>query len=104
MVLARNHRAGENKVNRTATRKKAPKGPQVLQWPALGDSVNIPSTGRDYIVQGPCEDAHAGHWYCITHDEHFGNQLQKDVHIHLGTHKMVWCCDLHGLEVSPNWV
>jgi len=79
------------------------KKPQVLTWPAIGETITIPGAG-DFVVQKPCSNAHYGHWYCITHGEHFVSQFQKDIHIHRGAHKLVWCCNEHGLEVSENWV
>lgn len=39
-----------------------------------------------------------GHWFCVTHDEHFANQMQKDTHINQGTHHLAWICHEHGIE------
>lgn len=39
-----------------------------------------------------------GHWFCVTHDEHFENQFQKDTHINSGTHELAWMCHEHGIE------
>lgn len=39
-----------------------------------------------------------GYWFCVTHDESFPNQLQKDGHIHSGDHKLMWVCFDHGYE------
>lgn len=40
----------------------------------------------------------SGHWYCVTHGDHFDNQFQKDSHIHTGTHRLAWICHEHGIE------
>lgn len=39
-----------------------------------------------------------GHWLCVTHDQHFDNQFQKDTHINEGTHHLAWICHEHGIE------
>lgn len=49
-------------------------------------------------VQAPCSQKHNGHWYCLTHHEHFANQFDKDTHISTGTHKLAWICHEHGIE------
>jgi hypothetical protein len=48
---------------------------------------------------GPKCQANSGRWICTTHDESFANQLQKDIHIHSGKHRMAWVCFEHGPEV-----
>ena len=76
---------------------------QKLTWPEIGEKVLIPGAGF-YSVTGPCANKNAGHWYCHTHDTHFHNQFEKDTHICLGEHKLVWCCESCGaLEVDPKW-
>jgi hypothetical protein len=47
---------------------------------------------------GPTCSEKVGNWFCITHQEHFPNQLQKDGHIMTGTHVLAWNCYLHGPE------
>lgn len=74
---------------------------QVLSFPAIGDTVLIPEMG-EYTVKEPCENSNNGQWFCITHNQFFENQAQKDIHIHYGTHKMIWACRKHGLEVDRN--
>lgn len=49
-------------------------------------------------VKPPCQNKNNGHWYCVTHHEHFPNQLMKDFHISKGAHKLVWICHEHGAE------
>lgn len=61
----------------------------------VGSSVWIRLT---VTVSVPCEDSRGGHWFCSTHSEGFGNQLQKDGHIQRGTHRLVWICHTHGPE------
>jgi hypothetical protein len=53
----------------------------------------------DYMVKPPCGENHRGQWYCITHDEAFRNQFEKDGHIHRGVHQLAWVCFQHGPEV-----
>jgi hypothetical protein len=53
----------------------------------------------DYTVKPPCDDPNSGQWYCITHDEVFRNQFEKDSHIHSGEHQLAWMCFQHGPEV-----
>jgi hypothetical protein len=48
-------------------------------------------------VLPPC-DANRGHWVCLTHQQGFGNQLEKDFHIGRGDHRLVWICWEHGPE------
>lgn len=76
-----------------------------LSSPAIGDKVPV-KFGKEtdqQVVCAPCEDAKNGRWYCVTHRQHFDNQLQKDSHITVGTHKLVWLCFAHGPEVDPKW-
>lgn len=50
-------------------------------------------------VLAPCSEKHSGHWYCVTHREHFANNFMKDTHIgEPGTHKLAWICHQHGIE------
>lgn len=74
---------------------------QTLSAPPIGDVLAI--NGRMHEVFPPCDNSHNGRWYCITHDERFENQLQKDIHISSGKHKLAWVCFEHGLEVDPKW-
>jgi len=53
-------------------------------------------TVGEYHLSAPGNDN--GHWYCVTHDKHFENQLQKDVHINDGDHRLAWICREHGIE------
>lgn len=58
-------------------------------------------------VKPACEDKNSGHWYCVTHEEHFTNQFMKDTHLsenrsgkkNANVHVMAWICHLHGAEV-----
>lgn len=57
-------------------------------------------TKVECVVGPKCDDVNApGSWRCVTHDEGFDNQLQKDFHIHSGKHVLVWICSAHGPEV-----
>jgi hypothetical protein len=33
-----------------------------------------------------------GRWACLTHNVIFGNQMNKDGHIHTGNHRLAWWC------------
>jgi len=56
--------------------------------------------GETYVVKPSCKlNTPKGWWVCLTHDESFANQLQKDCHIGNGDHVMGWVCPEHGLEV-----
>lgn len=52
---------------------------------------------RGQEVQQACE-TNNGHWACVTHEEAFGTQLEKDFHIARGDHVLVWICAEHGPE------
>jgi hypothetical protein len=89
--------------------------PQALTWPDVGALIEVFSVmGRfrgkelkepigQYIVNAACENPKGGHWYCVTHQQHFDGQFSKDVHISRGAHQLVWCCNQHGLEIDPKW-
>ncbi len=76
-----------------------------LTFPEIGEEFVVTVAGHPTMmkVQGPCEDIHSGHWYCLTHHKGFENQMTKDGHIHHGNHKLVWMCHRHGLEIDPKW-
>lgn len=73
-----------------------------------GEQVSIKlgygGTTREHQVLAPCELKDNGTWYCVTHNEGFANQMQKDGHISdygkngKGKHKLVWLCFAHGPE------
>ncbi len=67
-----------------ATKTKALVGPV-----AIGETITVGD--REELVHPSC-GANRGRWYCVTHDEHFMNQLQKDFHIGRGKHVMAWLC------------
>lgn len=56
--------------------------------------------GRVWTIHTKCEH-NRGQWYCVTHREFFANQLQKDGHIHVGTHKLAWLCHDCGTLQEP---
>src|SRR5262249_26976548 len=71
--------------------------PQILEVVTEGEIV--PSDRGDLTVKPKCE-TNCGFWYCTSHPtEHLANQLQKDIHITHGTHRLAWCCWEHGIEV-----
>jgi len=62
---------------------------------------------REAIVLPACDQNH-GQWACVTCDEHFSNNMEKDSHCHEAirpsfadcstNHRLVWRCFLHGYE------
>jgi len=54
---------------------------------------------HDFVTVKPKCDTNSGFWFCVTHRQEFGNQLQKDIHIHDGKHVLAWVCHAHGVEV-----
>lgn len=44
------------------------------------------------IIASCGENSSRGQWACLTHEVVFGNQMNKDGHIHLGTHRLAWWC------------
>ena len=61
-----------------------------------GDWYSIPTMTR---VEKACSDKHGGLWRCVTHDETFAAQLNKDLHISGDDeHVLVWICLQHGPE------
>jgi len=69
---------------------------QTLTTAEVGERFLI--NGAIHPVAPACEDKHNGNWFCVTHEKWFDNQLQKDIHIGHGKHKLVWVCRKHGLE------
>lgn len=59
----------------------------------------MPSGAKnEYTLQAACENKTNGRWYCVTHDQTFLNQFEKDSHIHTGNHALAWICLEHGPE------
>ena len=53
----------------------------------------------EVVALPPCESKTGGRWTCMTHNENFDNQMQKDCHLdESGRHKLGWICFEHGLE------
>jgi hypothetical protein len=53
---------------------------------------------EEFEVKASC-GVDTGQWYCVTHNESFRNQFEKDGHIHEGKHQLAWLCVKHGPEV-----
>jgi hypothetical protein len=62
--------------------------------------VRILSGGeQEVVVKAPCANKTNGHWYCITHKEHFAHTFDKDTHAkEMGPCLLGWICHEHGLE------
>lgn len=56
---------------------------------------NETTVGPKCDIAGP----NAGHWFCITHDQGFGNNIQMQSHTSEGDHVLTWICHTHGPEV-----
>lgn len=52
----------------------------------------------DEKVAAPCDVQNAGLWYCVTHQQSFTNNCEKDSHIERGKHRLTWLCFAHGPE------
>lgn len=62
---------------------------------AIGDRVALLTM---VTAAEPCL-ANTGNWYCVTHQEMFANQINKDFHLSgKGRHVLAWFCHTHGLE------
>lgn len=61
-----------------------------------GDGIRIIDVGA--TVRPACADKKNGRWFCVTHQKHFHNQLEKDMHIGDGKHMLAWICFEHGAE------
>jgi hypothetical protein len=56
-------------------------------------------TVTDEVEVKPTCSQDRGQWYCVTHQESFQNQFEKDGHIREGLlHALAWMCSDHGLE------
>lgn len=65
-----------------------------------GEKVFFLSQGANDVAPArPKCDKNNGRWYCATHRKRFENQLQKDIHIDTGKHRLAWVCFEHGIEV-----
>ena len=46
----------------------------------------------------PCTDKTGGFWFCVTHDQPFQHNFDKDLHIQKRTCRLAWVCFQHGPE------
>lgn len=66
-----------------------------------GRPINAPIDGYQQQRVLPACDLTDGHHYCITHDEHFPNNLTANGHAEdRGRHVMGWVCHAHGIEAA----
>ncbi len=77
--------------------KRPDPGSERIQKAKAGQKIKS-NKGENITILPACSDKNGGNWRCITHGESFENQLQKDFHIHSGTHLLAWNCHTHGLE------
>lgn len=58
-------------------------------------------TPRGVVTRHPeCQDTSApGHWYCVTHERDFPNNISMHSHTSEGEHVLTWICHVHGPEV-----
>lgn len=47
---------------------------------------------KGLIAESCGKNTPLGRWACLTHQVHFGNQMNKDGHIHTGKHTLAWWC------------
>lgn len=80
-----------------------------LEGVKAGEVIRVKQVDGRYgevLIKASCGDKHGGHWFCVTHQEHFQNQFMKDVHIapslsgrpKTNEHRLVWICHEHGAE------
>lgn len=69
-----------------------------------GEHITTPGHDKgevyNYIIR-PAHEGGNGHWYCVTHQEPFSNNFQKDSHIDEGEHKLAWMCFEHDTYEEP---
>lgn len=64
----------------------------------VGQKIHAKQIDRKFIVAESCAGT-GGSWYCVTHDQSFANNFEKDSHIREGNHQFAWVCPQHGPEV-----
>lgn len=70
-----------------------------IQQVMAGEKIKYGHAKKVYSTLEPCAERWTGNWVCVTHNQPFFNQFEKDVHIHNGTkHRLVWWCSGHGPE------
>ncbi len=57
-----------------------------------------PRRAGGFFFAPACDSKNGGNWFCVTHQERFANQLQKDIHIDEGEHELAWMCNENGPE------
>ena len=66
-----------------------------------GEQIRFGSNHQLRTVLPVCPDGGRwrGDWYCEPHQEVFGDDAQKDLHVQQrGKHRLVWWCSGHGPE------
>lgn len=65
-------------------------------------NTTITVDGEQRAVVRECFRNVGGHWFCVTHQKHFPNNLTATSHEQDGQeHLTVWLCDEHGPEGVP---
>jgi hypothetical protein len=75
----------------------------IVEAVQAGEQVPITYRGSEdrtetVTVKVACPNQTGGHWYCVTHQEGFAHNFDKDTHIREGKHRLVWICHEHGAE------
>lgn len=72
----------------------------LVSQPTWNTVINVDGERRAVVRE--CFNNVGGHWYCVTHAQHFPNNLQANSHEQDGqAHEPVWLCDEHGPEGAP---
>ena len=87
-------------------------GTATIRFAAMGEKVRVWLTGHRWrrnteggtmvrsTVQLPCNNPDAGHWLCLTHQEHLVVTSELLKHLSEGDHDLVWFCYYHGPEME----
>ena len=72
----------------------------LITQPAWHTVITVDGERRSVVRE--CFRNVGGHWYCVTHQQHFPNNLSASSHENDGEpHEPVWLCDEHGPEGVP---
>lgn len=55
---------------------------------------------EEHTVLADCNDKNNGHWWCVTHDRGFINNITLSGHVNdKDDHVITWVCHEHGPEI-----
>ena len=83
-------------------KKKQESPPDIISTVAVDQVVKLTWIDGERVVLPACTSKNGGLWVCVTHQQAFANQFQKDTHITYPEgrrHTLAWMCSEHGVEV-----